>query len=59
MADSAGVGKKATRASMMVRIPQAGCQCSGWCAEMDRQIFLFTSNRPEGVRSMMEGGLKG
>lgn len=30
--------------------PQAGCQCSGWCAEMERQIFFPTSNRPFGCR---------
>ena len=28
--------------------PQAGCQCSGWWAEMERQIFLPTSKRPLG-----------
>mmetsp|Transcript_23726 Transcript_23726/g.94097 ORF Transcript_23726/g.94097 Transcript_23726/m.94097 type:complete len:266 (-) Transcript_23726:385-1182(-) len=30
IAESAGVGKNATRASRMVRMPHAGCQCSGW-----------------------------
>ena len=53
------VGKKATSAVMMVRMPHAGCQCSGWCAEMERQIFLPTWKRPFGVRNTMFGGFIG
>jgi len=48
MAPSALVGKKAERATSAVRRLQLGCQCSGWCALMDRQILVFTSKRPLG-----------
>ncbi len=44
---------------MMVRMPHAGCQCSGWCAETERQIFLPTVNRPDALSSAIDGGLKG
>ena len=46
-------------AVMIVRMPHAGCQCSGWCAETERQIFLPTVKRPEALSSVIEGGLKG
>ena len=53
------LGKKAMRAVMMVRMPHAGCQCSGWCAETERQIFLPTVNRPDALSGAIDGGLKG
>jgi len=48
MAPSPVVGKNAARATRAVRMLQLGCQCSGWYAEMLRQILVFTSNRPFG-----------
>jgi len=42
-----------------VRMSQPGCQSSGWCWEMLRQIFLPTSKRPVGHRNMNSGGLYG
>ena len=56
---SVGVGKKAMSASTMVRMPQAGCQCSGWKDVALRQIFFPTSKRPDALRSMIDGGLNG
>ena len=55
----AGVGMKAMRAVRAVLTDQEGCQCSGWCAEMERQILTPVSNLPLGVSSMKAGGLKG
>ena len=55
----AGVGMKAISAVRAVLTDQEGCQCSGWCAEMDRQILTPVSNLPLGVNSMKAGGLKG
>ena len=49
MAPLPGVGKKAMRAVSAVRTLQEGCQCSGWCEEMDRQILALVSKRPLGV----------
>ena len=46
-------------ASNINRIPHAGCHNSGWYALKLRQIFVFVSNRPDGVRNIMCGGLKG
>ena len=59
IAPSVGVGKKEIRASRSRRIPQAGCQCSGWYAVAERQIFTPTWNLPLGVRNTMFGGLNG
>ena len=59
MAPLPGVGKKAMRAVRAVRTLHEGCQCSGWCEEMDRQIFTFVSKRPVGESIRKEGGLKG
>lgn len=59
MAPLPGVGKKAMRAVRAVRTLQEGCQCSGWCEEMDRQILTFVSKRPVGDSIRKEGGLKG
>ena len=42
-----------------MRMSQPGCQSSGWCCEMLRQIFLPTSNRPVGHKNMNSGGLYG
>ena len=42
-----------------VRTDQEGCQCSGWCCVMERQIFVLVSNLPLGVSSTNEGGLNG
>mmetsp|Transcript_16876 Transcript_16876/g.38902 ORF Transcript_16876/g.38902 Transcript_16876/m.38902 type:complete len:310 (-) Transcript_16876:353-1282(-) len=58
-APSAGVGRKAMRASRIRRIPQAGCHSSGWKAVKLRQIFVWVSKRPEGVKKTICGGLKG
>ena len=46
-------------AVMIVRMPHAGCQCSGWWAETLRQIFLPTLNRPDALSSAIDGGLNG
>ena len=46
-------------ASIIVRIPHAGCHSSGWKLLIDRQIFLFVSNLPFGVNNMMLGGENG
>jgi len=59
MAPLAGVTKNAVRAVKTVRIDHEGCQEAGWKEEIDRQIFLPVSNRPEGVSSNKSGGLKG
>ena len=59
IAPSAGVGMNARTAVSAVRTDHEGCQCSGWCAVMERQIFVCVSNRPLGVRSTNEGGLNG
>ena len=59
MAPLPGVGKKAMRAVRAVRTLHEGCQCSGWCEEMDKQIFTFVSKRPVGESIRKEGGLKG
>lgn len=32
---------KAMSAVSAVRMLHEGCQCSGWCDEMERQIFMF------------------
>ena len=58
-APSGGVGKNARIAVSAARIDQLGCHCFGWCCEMLRQIFVFVSNRPFGVSSTNDGGLKG
>ena len=44
---------------MMVRTPHAGCQCSGWCADTERQTFLPTVKRPLGLSIAIDGGLNG
>jgi hypothetical protein len=44
------VSKKAIKATRAVRTPQLGCQLWGWKEEMDRQMGLLVSKRPEGVR---------
>ena len=54
-----GVGMKAMRAISAVRTLQEGCQCSGWCEEIERQIFTPVWNLPFGVSIMNDGGLKG
>lgn len=54
-----GEGMKATRAVNAVRTLQEGCQCSGWCEEMERQILTPVSKRPLGESIMNAGGLKG
>ncbi len=59
MAPLPAVGKKAMSAVSAVRTLQDGCQCSGWCEEMERQILTFVSNRPFGDNIKNEGGLKG
>ena len=59
IAPSAGVGKKLMRASKIRRIPHAGCHNSGWKAENDKQTFVFVSNRPDGVKKIILGGLNG
>ena len=42
----------AIRAVSAVLTDQEGCQCSGWCLEMERQILLPTSNLPLAVSIM-------
>ena len=32
---------KAMSAVSAVRMLHEGCQCSGWCDEIERQIFMF------------------
>ena len=59
MAPFPGVGKNAMRAVRAVRTLHEGCQCSGWCEEMDKQILVFVSKRPLGVSMRKLGGLKG
>jgi hypothetical protein len=54
-----GEGMKATRAVSAVRTLHEGCQCSGWCDEMDRQILTPVWKRPLGESIMNAGGLKG
>lgn len=54
-----GVGMNAISAVRAVRTLQEGCQCSGWCEEMDRQILTPVWKRPLGVSIMNDGGLKG
>ena len=49
----------ALRAQRAVLIPHAGCHVSSWWPLILRQISLFTSKRPEGVRKRKEGGRKG
>ncbi len=46
-------------ATKATRTLQDGCQCSGWCDDMDKQILTPVSNRPLGDIIMNEGGLKG
>lgn len=50
---------KAMVAVSMVRIDQDGCQFLGWNPEIERQIFVPVTKRPEGVRNIISGGLKG
>jgi hypothetical protein len=50
---------KATSAVSAVRTDHEGCQCSGWCELMDRQILTPVSKRPLGESIMKAGGLKG
>ncbi len=59
MAPWPGEGMKAMSAVKAVRMLHDGCQCSGWCDEIDKHIFVFRSKRPFGVSSVNEGGLKG
>lgn len=59
MAPAPSEGRKEMMASSMVRTPQAGCQLSSWCAEMDRQILVPTSKRPLRVKKTMLGGFMG
>ena len=59
MAPLPGVGKKAMSAVRAVRTLHEGCQCSGWCEEMDKQIFVCVSKRPVGESIRNDGGLKG
>jgi len=59
MAPLPGVGMNAMSAVSAVRMLQDGCQCSGWCEEMDRQIFTPVSKRPFCVSITNDGGLKG
>lgn len=59
MAPFPGEGKKATRAVRAVLTLQEGCQCSGWCEEMERQILVLVSKRPLGLSMRKLGGLKG
>ena len=59
IAPSVGVGKKAISASNIKRIPHAGCHNSGWYALKLKQILVFVSNRPLGVKKMICGGLYG
>lgn len=47
------------RTLLPVRMSHPGCQSSGWCCEILRQIFLPTSKRPVGQRNMNSGGLYG
>ena len=54
-----GVGMKPMIASSAVLIDQLGCHDSGWWPDIDKQIFLPTSKRPFGVRTMMCGGFMG
>ena len=50
-----GEGMNARTAVSAVRTDQEGCQCSGWCCVMERQIFVLVSNLPLGVSSTNEG----
>lgn len=50
---------KAMSAMSALRTLHDGCHDSGWCEEMDRQIFMLVSNRPLGVSITKAGGLKG
>jgi hypothetical protein len=50
---------KDRRAVSAVRTPHAGIHVSSWKPDMLRQISLFTSNRPEGVRKRKFGGFRG
>jgi hypothetical protein len=59
MAPLPGVGRKAMSAVSAVRTLHDGHHSSGWCEEMERQIFMPVSKRPLGVSMMMDGGLKG
>lgn len=59
MAPLPGVGMNAVSATSAVRTLQEGCQCSGWCEEMDRQILALVWKRPLGVSIMKEGGFMG
>ena len=54
-----GVGMNAIIAVKAVRTLHEGCQCSGWCDEIDRQILVFVWNLPLGLNIMNEGGLNG
>lgn len=54
-----GVGMNAMSAVSAVRTLHDGCQCSGWCEEMERQILTPVWKRPLGVSIMKAGGLKG
>lgn len=51
MAPAPCVGMKPMMARRAVRMLQEGCQDSGWCPLMLRQIFLFVSKRPFGWSS--------
>ena len=59
MAPFPGVGMNAIMAVMAVRTLQDGCQCSGWCEEMERQILVLVWNLPFGVSIMKDGGFMG
>jgi hypothetical protein len=59
MAPLPGVGIKAVSATRAVRTLHDGCQCSGWCEEMERQILVLVWKRPLGVSIMKEGGFMG
>lgn len=43
----------------MVATDQAGFQVDGWNDVMEVQILVSGLNRPDGVKSLMSGGLKG
>lgn len=50
MAPSGAEGMNAISAMSAVRTLHDGCQCSGWCCEMDKHSFVPTSNRPLGCK---------
>lgn len=59
MAPAAGVVKNAMSAVSTVRMDQLGCHVSAWKLLIERQILVEHWKRPDGVNSMMSGGLKG